>query len=126
MGDGEEIVLGSESFDFSPDNPDTFELDVLDFREQPGLEYPAVLLSNVLFTDCLKVLQAVKRESYREFPLWIEMPDGDGFSNVGTLQIDSDTLLLLRHLRIGVTIYFDSDTVESLDLDDPEVLERYV
>lgn len=122
----EEVVLGEESFGFSPTDADTFELDVMDLREQPGITYPAVLLSNVLFTDCLKVLQAVKKPSYREFPVWVELPSDGGFSNIGTLQIDSDVLLLLRHLRISVAIYFDAERVEVLDLDDPAVLEKFI
>lgn len=125
MESDEEVILSTESFEFNPENPDTFDLGIADLREQPGITYPAVLLSNVLFTDCLRVLQSVKKQSYREFPLWVELPS-DGFANVGTLQINSDTLLLLRHLRIGVTIYFSPDNVDSLNLDDVSVLEKFI
>lgn len=126
MAEFDEVVLGEESFGFSPTDADTFELDVLDLRDQEGITYPAVLLSNVLFTDCLRVLQSVKRTSYREMPVWVELPNEGGFKNIGTLQLDSDVLLLLRHLRICVTLYYDSEHVEVLDLDNPDVLEKFL
>lgn len=122
----DDIPLSDQSFDFSPTDSDVFELSVPDLREQPGIIYPAVLLSNVLFVDCLRVLQSVKRSSYREFPLWVEVPDDGGFSNVGTIQLDSEILLLLRHLRISVTLYLGEDDVEVLDLNNPEVLEKFI
>lgn len=122
----EEVVLGEESFEYSPTDANVLELDILDLREQQGIEYPAVLLSNVLFTDCLKVLQSIKRDSYREMPIWVELPDSSGFNNIGTLQLDSDVLLLLRHLRISVTMYYDAEHVEVLDLNNPAVLEKFI
>lgn len=126
MAEFEDISLEEESFDFDPTSADVFELEVVDFREQTDVNYPAVVLSRVLFRDCLLVLQARKRQSYREMETWVELPDGDGFQKIGTLQMDSDMLLTLRHLRIGVTLYYDSEEMEVLNLEDPEVLERFV
>lgn len=126
MAEFEDISLEEESFDFDPTSADVFELEVVDFREQADVNYPAVVLSRVLFRDCLLVLQARKRQSYREMETWVELPDGDGFQKIGTLQMDSDMLLTLRHLRIGVTLYYNSEEMEVLNLEDPEVLERFV
>lgn len=126
MAEFEDISLEEESFDFDPTSADVFELEVVDFREQTDVNYPAVVLSRVLFRDCLLVLQARKRQSYREMETWVELPDGDGFQKIGTLQMDSDMLLTLRHLRIGVTLYYNNEEMEVLNLEDPEVLERFV
>lgn len=126
MAEFEDIVLPEESFDFDPTTSDVLELDVADLRDRGDLVYPAVLLSRVLFKDCLLVLQARKRPSYRELETWIELPDGDGFQKIGTLQMDSDMLLTLRHLHIGVTLYYDYDNMEVLDLENPDVLERFI
>lgn len=126
MGEFEEVSLSTESFEFDPSNADTLELDILDLRDQEGVTYPAVLLSNVLFTDCLRILQSVKRTSYRQMPVWVELPDSSGFENIGQLQLDSDVLLLLRHLRICVTLYFDAEHIEVLDLDNPSVIEKFI
>lgn len=127
MSELEEVALsGEEEFGFDPTQVDTFDLGIADVREQEGFTYPAILLSRVLFTDCLKVLQSRKRSSYREMDTWIELPGDEGFQKIGTLQMDSDTLLVLRLLRIGVTMYYSEGELETLDLDDPEVLERFV
>lgn len=122
----DQLRLTTESYDFDPTVPDVLTLDIADLREQEGLEYPAVLLSNVLFMDCLKVLQSVKRESYRQMQVWIELPDTGEFRCIGEMQIDSDVLLLLRHLKIQVTMYYDEENLEFLDLEDPETFERFL
>ena len=127
MSEFDVLSLGeSEEFGFDPTDVDSFDLGIPDFREQSDLEYPAVLLSKVLFTDCLKVLKSRKRKSYREMDTWIELPDSSGYQKIGTMQIDSDTLLVLRHLKIGVTMYYSEDSLEVLNLEDPDTLERFV
>lgn len=126
MSELEQVALSPESFDYSASDADTFELDVLDFRDQADVTYPAMLLSNVLFTDCLRVLKSVKESSYREMPVWVELPNDGGFNNIGTLQLNSDILLLLKHLRICVTLYYSAEHVEVLDLDDPGVIEKFL
>ena len=128
MSQSDEYILldGVDDFDFSPEEADFFDLDVKDLREQEGIQYPAVLLSGILFTDCLKVLQSQKQTSYREVDTWVELPDDAGFSHIGSLQLDSDTLLVLRYLRIGVTVYYDAETIEALNLQDPNVLLKFL
>lgn len=115
-----------EDFSFSPSDADGLDLEFIDFREQEGLEYPAILLSNVLFMDCLHVLKKMKRESYREFSTWVAIPGEQSFQNIGTIQLDSTVLLAMRYLHIGVTAYYSAENVEVLDLDNPEVLERFI
>lgn len=125
--DNEHILLGpEEEFSFDPTDTDVLDLGIKDFRDEEGLEYPALLLSNVLFVDAFKVLQANKRESYRSVDVWLEMPEGDGYQKVGSMQADSELLLALRHLKIAATIYYSKENFEALDLNDPEVLERFV
>ena len=125
--DNGHILLGpEEEFSFDPTDTDVLDLGIKDFRDEEGLEYPALLLSNVLFVDAFKVLQANKRESYRSVDVWLEMPEGDGYQKVGSMQADSELLLALRHLKIAATIYYSKENFEALDLNDPEVLERFV
>lgn len=122
----DEIDLVDESYVCSPLDADVLALDVLDLREQEGFTFPAILLSRVLFQDCLKVLQSCKRSSYREMDVWVELPAESGFNKIGSIQVDSDVLLLLRHLGIQATMYYTEDRMEVLNLDDPEVLEKFV
>ena len=112
--------------DVSPESLDNIELGFKDFREEPGVIYPALLLSNVHFMDSLKVLKSAKRESFRSVSVWVELPNGEGFSDMGTIQLDSTVLLLLRHLHIGAVIYYTEDEIEALDLNNPNVLERFI
>lgn len=121
-----EVDLLEESYDYNPLDADMLRLDVPDLREQEGFTFPAILLSRVLFQDCLKVLQSCKRSSYREMDVWVELPAELGFNKIGSIQVDSDVLLLLRHLGIQATMYYAEDQMEVLNLDDPEVLERFV
>lgn len=124
----EEIRLSledTEDFSFDPTSADSFDLGIADLRDEAGLQYPALLLSGVAFMDCLRVLDVKKRKSYREVDVWVEIPNG-GFSNIGTLQLDSDMLLLLHFLRIRAVMYYDRDTIEPLDLSDPSVIEKFV
>lgn len=113
-------------FDTSPLSLDDVSLGFQDFRDEPGVTYPALLLSNVHFLDALKVLKQAKRDSYRSVSVWAELPNGEGFSDMGTIQLDSTVLLLLRHLHIGAVVYYSREEIEALDLNDPAVLERFI
>ena len=127
MSELDDFVAGvEEAYSFDPASVDTFDLGVKDFRDQEGVTYPALLLSRVLFMDCMRVLQSSKRASYREVDTWLELPDNEGFSHVGSLQLDSDALLVLRHLGIAVTLYYDEEHMEVLDLNDPETLMKFI
>lgn len=117
-----------ESFEFSALALDAFELDVKDVTEQEGFQYPALLLRDVLFMDCLRVLKSQKRKSFREVDAWVcTGEEGDEeFRKIGTLQLDSNTLLILRHLRITATLYPNEGEVMALNLEDPAVLEKFI
>lgn len=119
-------LISDDDLGFSSTDVDSFDVDVADFRDQEGLTYPAMLLTRVLFMDSLLVLKSQKRSSYREIPVWLELDGGEGYQEMGTLQLTSDILLLLRHLHIGVTMYWSYDIVETLDLSNPAVLEKYI
>ena len=131
----EEFVFNDEGVDLIslPDLPiagDAVSIDELlqsvkDLRDEPGVEFPALLLSGVLFRDSLEVLKSAKRESYRSVDLWVENSDG-GYVHIGDIQLDSKVLLLLRFLRISATMYYDKERVEVLNLNDPEVIERVI
>lgn len=118
-------IAGDEDYSFDPTSADSFDLGIADLRDEAGLQYPALLLSGVAFMDCLRVLDAKKQESYREVDVWVEIPNG-GFRNIGSLQLDSDMLLLLRFLRINAVMYYDHENIEPLDLNDCSVLEKFV
>ena len=127
MDEFEGIALsGEEDLGFSPNSLDSFDLDLADLTAQDGFTYPALLLHGVLFMDCLRVLQAQKRKSFREVDTWVELPESGEFQNIGTLQLDSDMLLVLRQLRIGATIYWEEGTTETIDLSDPERIENFI
>lgn len=122
----EEYVLAEDTnYEFSPDDIDAFDLDFSEFGEQDGVEYPAVLLDHVLFMDALRILKIRKKKSYREMDVWVLLADGQ-YQHIGAMQIDSDTLIVLKHLRIGVTLYFAKGDCDVLDLNNPAVLERFI
>lgn len=121
-----QLEAEAEDFSFDPSDSDSFSLDVPDFREQEGLVYPALLLSNVLFMDCLTVLSKIKRHSFREVDTWVELEDGAGYQHIGSIQLDSTVLLTLRFLHIRVTAYYSSENIDVLDLENPAVLEQFI
>lgn len=123
----EDLILPSdETFTFDPSDADALSLDIRDFREEEGLEYPALLLSNVLFMDALKVLQASKRESYRTIDVWLDLEEEGSFHKIGSVQADSELLVTLRYLQIAATMYYSHDNFEALDLNSSDLLEKFV
>ena len=119
---GDIIDLPSEG---SATDLDDLLQNMRDLRDEPGIEFPALLISGVLFRDCLEVLKSAKKTSYREVDLWLEDNDGS-YHCLGKIQLDSTILLLLRYLRISAVIYYDRENSEALDLNNPEVIERFV
>lgn len=122
----ENVELFDTSFDFDSSDSDILGLDVKDLRDQPGITYPAVLLTGIQFVDSLRVLQASKKPSYRDVDVWVELAGEGEFQHIGTIQLTSDILLLLRYLRIGLTIYYSADRLENVDLRDASVIERFI
>lgn len=113
--------------DTSPDQMFSVNLSILPLQEEKGFEYPAVLLSGVMFPDVLNILKTISRgDSFRAMPLWIETPNGSGYSNVGSIQLDSTFLLTARYLRLGVTLYASDDDIVAIDCNDSATVAKYV
>lgn len=111
----------------SADQMFTVDLSILPLQEEKGFEYPAVLLSGVMFPDVLNILKTISRgDSFRAVPLWIETPNGSGYSNVGSIQLDSTFLLTTRYLGLGVTLYASDDDIVAIDCGDPATVAKYV
>lgn len=121
------LDLGQTSQDLDIDlDISGLDLGFGDITAVEGFQYPAMVLTGVVFQDALKVLQTRVRQSYRSFDVWLDMEDGNSPVKIGTLPMELETLLVMRYLEIGVTLYLSSDKVESLDLSDTEVLERFM
>lgn len=101
-------------------------LGLSDITTLPDFQYPAMLLTGVVFQDTLKVLKTRARESYRSIDVWLDMEDGNSPVKVGTLPLEMETLLVMRYLGVRVTAYLSPDVVEDLDLSDADVLEKYM
>ncbi len=101
-------------------------LAIKDVTCQEGFEYPAILLSNVKFKDCINVLQSLCKNSWRSLDIWIDLEDGTVPVKMGKLPLNSDMLCVARYLNIVVTIYLSETDVETLNLQNPEILMRYV
>lgn len=110
---------GQASTDFTKLTFDSPKLE-----ETTGFAYPALLLCNVGFHDVLRVLKAYRRDSYRCIDVWVSVEDT--YSNIGTLQLTSDVLLLLKRLSIKVIAYWDAERTEVVDLNDPRLLEKFI
>lgn len=101
-------------------------LDLVDVTAQEGFNYPAMVITGVVFQDTLKVLKTRVRDSFRAFDVWLDMEDGSSPTNIGTLPLEMETLLVMRYLGVRVTVYLTPDEVETLDLSDASVLERFM
>lgn len=101
-------------------------LGVYDVRDQSDFSYPAMLISGIRFNDVLRILQSIRRDSYRLFDVWLDLGDGNPPIKQGTLQADSQVLLAMRYLGLNVTLYLTEDSIETLDLRNPEVIENYI
>ena len=101
-------------------------LDLVDVTAQEGFKCPAMVITGVVFQDTLKVLKTRVRDSFRAFDVWLDMEDGSSPTNIGTLPLEMETLLVMRYLGVRVTVYLTPDEVETLDLSDASVLERFM
>lgn len=101
-------------------------LNIVDVTTLPDFKYPAMLITGVLFQDTLKVLKTKARESYRSVDVWLDMEDGSSPENIGTLPMDMEVFLIMRYLNVRVTLYLSPDNVETLDLAQPDVLEKFM
>lgn len=97
-----------------------------DVTEQEGFTYPAMLISGIKFNDVLRVLQSVRKESYRLFDVWLDLGDGSPPVKQGTLPADSDTFLAMRYLGLNVTLYLEKDAVRVMHLESISELEDFI
>ena len=108
------------------DDISSFELSIYDIKDLPNFRYPAILVSGVKFNDTLRVLQTAYRESFRLFDVWLDLEDGNSPIKQGSLPADSTTFLIMRYLGLRVTLYLNEDNIEVLDLNDPEVISKFI
>lgn len=98
----------------------------VDIRTVEGFEYPAMLITGVKFKDSLRVLQSVRKESYRLLDVWIDLEDGSEPVKQGSLPADIHTFLAMRYLGLMVTLYLGENDIMALNLRDPKVLEQFI
>lgn len=128
MSEQEELYeIGQDNEDLDIDLlGDLSSFDIIDVREQEGFEYPAMLISGVNFKDSLRVLQSIKRESYRSYDVWVDLGDGTPPVKQGTLPMDLPTLLAMRYLGLNVTLYGSEEAIVSLNLKDVDTLVNFI
>lgn len=127
MDDFESFELSQTSEDLDIDlNVGGLDLGLVDVTTLPEFKYPAMVLTSVVFKDTLRVLKTRYRESYRSVDVWLDLEDGSEPSMIGTLPLELETLLTMRYLGITVTLYLQPDSVESVDLSNPSVLEDFI
>ncbi len=127
-GEGDDLLeLGQITQDFEIDLDGIGNIaTIVDVTNAKDFSYPAIVLSGVSFRDTLRVLEGIAKDSYRSTDVWLDMEDGAIPSRIGTLPLTMDTLIVLRYLGVQVTLYLAEDSVEVLDLTDPDVLERFI
>lgn len=127
MDDLEFFELSQTSADLDIDLDVTgLDIGLVDVTTLPGFQYPAMVLTGVVFKDTLRVLQTRVRESYRSYDVWLDLEDGSAPSQIGKLPLELETLLTMRYLGISVTLYLQPDLVKSVDLSNPVELEDFI
>lgn len=120
-----EIGQGNEELDIDlAAGFDSF--DIVDVRDDPNFQYPAMLISGLKFNDALRVLKSIRRESYRLFDVWVDLEDGNPPVKQGSLPADSNTFLTMRYLGLHVTLYLSEDQIQTLNLNDLSVIEDFI
>lgn len=127
MSEEDFLDIGQDNEDLSIDFTIGFDgYDTPDVRDQPGFEYPAMLITGVHFNDTLRVLQSIRRESYRLFDVWVDLENGQPPVKQGNLPADISTFLSMRYLGLTVTLYLGEDEIQVLNLHDISVLEKFI
>lgn len=127
MDDFDFFDLSQTSADLDIDlNVTGLDIGLVDVTTLPGFQYPAMVLTGVVFKDTLKVLKTRYRESFRSVDVWLDLEDGSNPSQIGTLPLELETLLVMKYLGVSVTLYLGPDNVESIDLSNPSVLEDFI
>ena len=122
----ESDLLGVVSIDDTQPDFATMELDgVTDITTLPDFQYPAALLYGVKFSDTMRVLNSIRRDSYRMFDVWVDLEDGNTPVKVGTLQMDIETLAALKYLGLKLELYLEGRR-KVVDLNDIQTLEAFI
>lgn len=120
-------TIGQDNLDLDIDlasgdiGTEVFDITMLD-----GFNYPAMLITGIKFNDSLRVLQSLRRETYRLFDVWIDLEDGNLPVKQGTLPADSTTFIAMRTLGLRVVLYLDEANIIPLNLNDAESIEAYI
>lgn len=112
-----------EIFDLDFIDPD-FSANFADIRDTEGIEYPFLLLSNVAYINVLSLLSNSDTGSCRSINSWI-LVDNE-FTQIKPIALTFNTLILMRNLGVTITIYASENKVNTLNLKDPKVLEKYI
>lgn len=120
-------LLNTVDMDSGLDDFLDIDLDgVVDISTLPDFKYPAMLISGVKFNDSLRVLKAIRKESYRLFDVWVSVDDGNPPIKVGTLPASIETLVALKYLGLRLELYLSEGNIQIVDLTDPSVLESFI
>ena len=112
-----------DEFDLEFIDPD-FSADFKDIREIEGIEYPFLLLSGVEYINVLSLLSNSDKGSCRSINSWILVDDE--YTQINPIALTFNTLILMRNLGVTLTIYASKDRVDTINLKDPKVLEKYI
>lgn len=112
-----------ELYDLDFIDPD-FNDDVKDIRDIEGIEYPFLLLSNIEYINVLSLLSNSDKGSCRSINSWVFVDDE--YVQINPLALTFNTLILMRNLGVTLTIYASNERVDTVNLKDPKVLEKYI
>lgn len=112
-----------ELFDLDFIDPD-FNDDMKDIRDMEGVAYPFLLLSNIEYINVLSLLYNSDKGSCRSINSWIFV-DGE-YHQINPIALTFNTLILMRNLGVTLTIYASNEKVDTINLKDPKVLEKYI
>ncbi len=119
--------IGQTSEDINIDLYDMTEsMSMADVISCDGFKYPAMLISGVEFKDSLRVLQDIKKNSYKNFDVWVDLKDSNEPVLIGELPADVKTFLAMKYLGLSVTLYLDSENTISMDFDDVDLMEKFI
>lgn len=119
--------IGQTSEDINIDLYDMTEsMSMADVTSCDGFKYPAMLISGVEFKDSLRVLQDIKKDSYKNFDVWVDLKDSNEPVLIGELPADVKTFLAMKYLGLSVTLYLDSENTISMDFDDVDLMEKFI
>ena len=112
-----------ELYDLDFIDPD-FSDDTKDIRDIEGIEYPFLLLTNIEYVNVLSLLSKSDKGSCRSIDTWVFV-DGE-YIQINPIALTFNTLILMRNLGVTLTIYASNERVDTVNLKNPKVLEKYI